>query len=58
MNFIASVRRKLQVNVAKRKVCFFERKIVQVCKFSLLYRVSVPAAGRCEITLGVERVRK
>ena len=54
MNEFYSVykRRKLTVNARKNKLMVFERREVEVVDLSTIYRVSVPAVGRCEVVLG------
>ncbi len=52
------LRRKLKVNVGKSKVVVFERNEAEVCDFRTPYRVSVPAAGGCEVVLGGERTEE
>ena len=52
------LRRKLKVNAGKSKVMVFERKEIEVCDFSMPYRVEVPAVRRCDIALGGEKMEE
>lgn len=36
----------------------FERKVVEVCDYSMPHRVNVPVAGRCEVFLEGERMEE
>ena len=52
------LRRKLKVNAGKSKVMVFERREMEVCDFSMPYRVEVPAVRRCNIALGGEKMEE
>ncbi len=45
------VRQKVKMNGGESNGMVFERREVVVCDFGILYRVSVPAVGRCEVVM-------
>lgn len=49
------VTRKLKVNAGKNKVVIFKRKEVKLASFCILYGVSMPVAGKCEVISEGER---
>ena len=52
--YTLTVHRHMKVNAGKRKLTVFERREVEMVDFNTLYRMNVPAVGRCEVVLGEE----